>query len=407
MNATNIRSFVKICIFEQQKITLLIMDERFNDIRCYDNQEIPQAFARLLGVEELVAKLPMFFPNIPKEVLVNEIAKLTTVRDFQKNFVLPFLSGLEAKTSNGVSLHNLDRLNKKKPCLFLSNHRDIVLDSAFLNIHLLMAGYDTTEIAIGDNLLIFPWIEDLVRINKSFIVRRNVSVREQIRISHELSSYIRYVLTEKKQSVWMAQREGRAKDSDDRTQPALLKMLQMSAKNGFIDGINELNIVPLAINYEFDPCDYLKAKEFQQKRDNPEFKKSPADDLLNMSTGLSGYKGRISYVFGTPLNENVALHSAADYSSKEQVVYVAQLIDNEIHKNYLLYPINYIAADILNSNNFYANNYTLTQKTETVEYFQKQIDKIDLPNKDIQFLMEKIVEMYANPVINQQKARTA
>ncbi len=380
-------------------------DERFEDIRCYNDADISPVFTQLLEEKELLARIPSFFPQIPLPTFIEQIKKLRTVEEFQKSFVLPFLLDLEKKTSKGVAFYELNRVQKDKHYLFISNHRDIILDSAFLNIHLVTEGYQTTEIAIGDNLLIYPWIEKLVRVNKSFIVRRNVSVREQIHISKELSAYMRYVITQKPQSIWLAQREGRSKDSDDRTQPALIKMLQMSATNDFEASIRELNIMPLSINYEYDPCDYLKAKEFQLKRDDEEYKKTPADDLLNMSTGLMGYKGRISYVFGGPLNEMPELQNIALLNPKEKGFYIAGLIDKEIHKNYHLYPCNYVAADLLREQSEFQAHYSTEEKADFVTYIQQRLAKIDLPNKDEAFLTQKLLEMYANPLLNQQIAR--
>lgn len=379
-------------------------DSQFDDIRCYNDAEIPLQFSKLVEDKQLLAILPQILPNIPVAVLIEQLKKVQSVDQFQKEFILPFLSDLETKTSKGVELIQLDRVNPHRHHLFISNHRDIVLDSAFLNIHLLKNGYQTTEIAIGNNLLIYPWIEHLVRINKSFIVRRNASVREQIRISQELSAYIRYVITTKPHSVWLAQREGRAKDSDDRTQPALIKMLQMSAEGEYVKGIMDLNIVPLSINYEYDPCDYLKAKEFQLKRDDECYKKSPADDLLNMSTGIMGYKGRISYVFGTPLNDHPALNLVSQLSSKEQSTYIAHLIDTEIHRNYNLYPCNYVAADLLSKQNLFTKHYSKEDEKDFIAYVQQRVNKIDISNKDEDFLTRKILEMYANPVYNQREA---
>jgi hypothetical protein len=379
-------------------------DPRFEDIRCYNDAEISAIFLELIEDKNFLAVLPHILPHVPVPMFVEQIKQIRSVDQFQQGFILPFLSDLEKKTSKGVELMQLNMVSKDQHYLFISNHRDIVLDSAFLNIHLLLSGYQTTEIAIGDNLLIYPWIEYLVRINKSFIVRRNVSVREQIRISQDLSAYIRYVITQKPHSVWLAQREGRAKDSDDRTQPALIKMLQMSAETDYVQGIKQLNIVPLAINYEYDPCDYLKAKEFQLKRDDESYKKSPADDLLNMSTGLMGFKGRISYVFGMPLNDNADLHKVSQLSFKEQSPFIAQMIDKEIHKNYNLYPCNYVAADLLRKQSDFINHYSKDEETAFIAYVKERVNKIDIPNKDEAFLTEKILEMYANPVFNQQEA---
>jgi hypothetical protein len=277
---------------------------------------------------------------------------------------------------------------------FVSNHRDIVLDSAFLDVMLIKAGYPTTvEIGIGDNLLIYPWIKRLVRMNKAFTVRRGLTAHEMLRSSMLMSQYIHYAVTQKRENIWIAQREGRAKDSDDRTQESVLKMLAMGGE------LRELNIVPLTISYEYDPCDYLKAQEFQQKRDNPSFKKSRQDDLDNMKTGIFGYKGRVSYHCGAPVNTWVDQLDTS-LPKNEYFTALAQRIDREIHRGYLLYPCNYIAADLLEGKNSRTEHYTKADTERFEKYLTGQIAKITIPNKDVPYLRERILTMYANPLYN-------
>ena len=223
---------------------------------------------------------------------------------FQLRFMKPVVNYIIRKKCDGISFDEsaLPR-DKSLRYTFVSNHRDIVLDSAFLDILLVKNGYPTTvEIGIGDNLLIYPWIKRLVRMNKAFVVRRSLTPHEMIKSSQLMSQYIHYAVNEKNENIWIAQREGRAKDSDDRTQESVLKMLAMGGKGNFAEQLSDLNIVPLTISYEFDPCDYLKAKEFQQKRDNPRYKKSRQDDLDNMRVGIFGFKGHVHYHCAAPVN---------------------------------------------------------------------------------------------------------
>jgi hypothetical protein len=260
---------------------------------------------------------------------------------------------------------------------------------------------ETVEIAVGDNLLVFPWIEKLVRVNKSFIVQRGLSTRQVMESSKRLSAYIRHVLYEKKNSVWIAQREGRAKDSDDRTQTSLLKMFNLAGKtNDLIENLKELNICPVSISYEFDPCDFLKAKEFQQKRDNPEFKKTQQDDLINMQTGVMGYKGKVVYHLAGCINDELDRISGQTNNRNEQVEHIAKLIDSHIHKNFHITPENKIAYDEIWGGNAFAKEYSAAEKENFDEYLDKQILKIDLENKDRDFLRHKMLEMYANPLKN-------
>ena len=268
-----------------------------------------------------------------------------------------------------------------------------MLDSAFLDVKLVEAGYPTTvEIGIGDNLLIYPWIKRLVRMNKAFTVRRGLSLRETLAASQLMSRYIHFAVTQKKENLWIAQREGRAKDSNDRTQDAVLKMLAMGGE------LKELNIVPLTISYEFDPCDYLKAQEFQQKRDNPGFKKSRQDDLDNMKTGIFGYKGRVVYRTAAPIN--TWIDELADLPKSEFFKAVAERMDTEIHKGYELFPCNYIALDMLNGDQANSAHYTAADKQRFETYLSGQLAKIIIDHKDETFLRERMLTMYANPLRN-------
>ena len=205
--------------------------------------------------------------NINLNDFVKQLKNINSKTEVQRQFFFPLLRQLEQQTSSGITFSGLDSLDKNKAYLFISNHRDIILDSAFLNYVLLGNGFNTTEIAIGDNLLIKNWIRTLVRINKSFIIQRNAPIRQMVQILTRQSAYIHHTITEYNQSIWIAQREGRAKDSNDRTQESLLKMFVLGQSNTFAENIQKLNICPLSISYEYDACDYLKAKEFQQKRD--------------------------------------------------------------------------------------------------------------------------------------------
>ena len=279
------------------------MREEFDEIRPYEAGEMKQAFEDLLNDRQFQMILKGFTPWLPKSMR-NALLRLAftgikTPLDFQKRFMKPVVKFIMRKHTDGCSFldSSIASYDKSQRYTFVSNHRDIVLDSAFLDVLLVEAGYPTTvEIGIGDNLLIYPWIKRLVRMNKAFTVRRGLSLRETLAASQLMSRYIHYAVTQKKENIWIAQREGRAKDSSDHTQDAVLKMLAMGGD------LKELNIVPLTISYEFDPCDYLKAQEFQQKRDNPAFKKSRQDDLDNMKTGIFGYKGRVVYRPAAPIN---------------------------------------------------------------------------------------------------------
>mgnify|MGYP003292954043 CR=1 FL=1 len=291
-------------------------------------------------------------------------------------------------------------VNTEKRYTFISNHRDIVLDSAFLSKVLIDAGFPTTcEIAIGDNLLAWPWVEDLVRTIKAFIVRRGLSLREQLVASKTLAAYMRHVIEDKNDNLWIAQREGRAKDSNDRTQPAILKMIAMAGSGDAIDRLKQMHISPLCISYEYDPCDILKAQEFQLKRDNPEWKKSKADDVNSMKTGILGYKGHVVYRATEGLDNY--LETLREVPKTEVFDAIATQMDKQIHAAYEIFPINYVALDRLNGNRDHFNNgYTAEEEQKVDGYLKMQMQKVAIPNPDNDFLMNCLLTMYANPLKN-------
>jgi hypothetical protein len=320
-----------------------------------------------------------------------------TTLEFQLTFIRPLLDGVIKKCTTGLTCDfNALGLSKEKDnYTYISNHRDIVLDSGLLDMVLIgNLGLNTVEIAIGDNLLIYPWIKTRVRLNRSFIVTRKGGIREMLQSSIRLSSYMHYVINEKKAPVWIAQREGRSKDSTDNTQESLLKMFAMGGEGTPAERIMGLNLAPLAISYEYDPCDWLKAMEFQNKRDIEGFKKSKQDDLDNMKIGIFGYKGHIHYHAAPCIND--WLDSLDPETPKTDIFrIVAEHIDQEIHSNYRLYPCNMAAADTL------ANG---TKHEEFEGYISKKLSLVTLDNPDTAYLREQILKMYANPAINKAKA---
>ena len=374
----------------------------FDEIRPYLPEELPQVFEELIADPEFQTAMGYALKDIPFE---NIAAMMRASKDnlaFQLAIVYPFLKGVLQKLSSGLTVSYENKENMAKS-LCISNHRDIIMDSAFLCVAFIETVNDTVEIAIGDNLLIRPWIKKLVRVNRSFIVQRSASIREMLASSKRLSSYMHHAITERNQPIWLAQREGRAKDSNDRTQEGLIKMLSMYSNGDIIDALKVLNIAPTTISYEYDPCDYLKAKEFQQKRDNPEWKKAPQDDLINMKVGMFGYKGGIHYHIADCINDEI---DAIDRSlgKNEKTAAVARIIDKHIHSNYKFWPINYYFYELLTGDARFADKYTAEEKAKLDAYLQGQIEKVDLPNRDDEFCRTKILEMYANPVINYLKA---
>ena len=381
----------------------------FDEIRPYDTGEVQQAFNELLADRQFSTMLRGIVPWLPKS-LRNAVLKMAfsgvkSPLDFQKRFMKPIVRHIIRKHTDGCTFDdNCLPRDFSLRYTFVSNHRDIVLDSALLDVMLVKTGYPTTvEIGIGDNLLIYPWIKRLVRMNKAFTVRRGLTPKEMLRSSQIMSRYIHYAVTQKHENIWIAQREGRAKDSDDRTQDSVLKMLAMGGEGKPIDSLREINIVPLTISYEFDPCDYLKAQEFQQKRDNPAFKKSRQDDLDNMKTGIFGYKGRVHYHCAAPIN--TWIDELGDLPKTEFFAALSKRIDRELHANYCLFPCNYIALDELEGTKKYAQHYTEADKKRFEDYLKGQLEKVKIANPDEKFLRERMLTMYANPLRNYLKAK--
>lgn len=375
----------------------------FDEIRPYSPEELPAVFEELIADSAFRSVIEKVMPGIPFEMIAMKMRQCKTNLEFQKAFCYPFLHDLVSKCSDGMSIDCAAIQGDAFPHTFITNHRDIVLDSALLSVLLVDNGQNTVEIAIGDNLLIFPWIKKLVRINKSFIVQRALTMRQMLEASARMSRYMHLAINEKKENIWIAQREGRAKDSDDRTQDSVLKMMAMGGEGSIVERLKDLNITPAAISYEYDPCDYLKAKEYQQKRDNPDFKKSREDDLLNMQTGIFGRKGKIHFQLTSCINDKLDNLDPA-MPKTEVFTAISAMIDEQIHANYRFYPGNYVAYDWLTGENLFADKYTAEDRNIFEQYINGQLAKIDLPNKDEGFLREKMLVMYANPVKNYLKA---
>lgn len=374
--------------------------EQFDPIRPFEPDELPDVFDRLLHNEQFSSVLAYFYPDVPKEALAAKMHACKDNLDFQKTFCYGFLVQLLARLSKGCNI-DIASLDTDSRYTFISNHRDIVLDSALLDKLLIDAGFNTTcEIAIGDNLLKLPWVKDLVRVNKSFIVERALSMREMLMASKRLSEYMHFVIAEKNDNVWIAQREGRAKDSNDRTQEAILKMMVMGGEGSIIDRLKQLHLVPLAISYEYDPCDYLKAAELQARRDNPCWQKGPMDDVTSMQTGIMGYKGYIHYQCADCIDSYLDT-IPADTPKTELFRLIADHIDRQIFAGYRLYPNNYVALDLLHGDSAHADHYTAEDKAHFEAYLKGQLDKIEMEGKDDAYLREQMLKMYANPAINQ------
>ena len=383
--------------------------QEFDTIRPWEPEDLPEVFDRLLSNDQFKQVLAYLYPQVPFEMIVQKLKACKTNLDFQLAFAYDFVQGILKKAATGCEM-DCAAIDNTRNYTFISNHRDIVLDSAILDVMLIDNGFKTTcEIAIGDNLLSLPWVKDLVRVNKAFIVERALSMRQMLMSSKRLSDYMHFAIKEKNENIWIAQREGRAKDSDDRTQKSILQMMAMGGEGSIIERLKQLHLVPLSISYEYDPCDFLKAKEYQQKRDVEGWKKGPMDDLVSMQTGIFGYKGHVHYHAASCIDEYLdtldpempkqELFNTIAAHLDHEIIH-RSLLDHEIHSHYRLYPGNYVALDLLENTEAHASEYTPEDKARFEKYIAGQLAKIELPDKDEAFLKEKILAMYANPVRN-------
>lgn len=386
--------------------------EKFDPIRPFNDDEVKQAFEDLIEDRQFSRLIKGYLPWLPKFMrggalkLVFKLSGIKTLLDFQMKFMKPVVEAVIKRSMTDIQWGGRPAPDPAGRYTFVSNHRDIVLDSALLDVLLMNNGYETTvEIAIGDNLLIYPWIEKLVRLNKAFIVRRSLTPREMYKSSQLMSEYIHFAVNDKRENIWIAQREGRAKDSSDHTQASVLKMLAMGGGDdcSLVDSLKDLHIVPTTISYEYDPCDYLKAKEFQLKRDNPKYRKTRQDDLDNMKTGIMGFKGHVVYECAPCINE--WLDDLEGVPSGYFFDEVARRMDTEIHRGYHLFPGNYIALDLLEGTRAHSQYYTYEDEATFEKYIAGQLAKIDIPSKDEDFLRERLLTMYANPVRNREQAK--
>lgn len=377
--------------------------QEFADVCPFSDSEFNEKVALLVNEPMFRSVVNYAIPGVDYDIFVKKLLSLKGKDDFQVQIMKPFLETLVKNTTDGLTLSGEENYEKGKSYTFISNHRDIVLDASFLNLGLIGVDRPTTEVAIGNNLLIYEWISILVRLNKSFIVKRDLISRQRLEGAMQLSNYVHFALSKKNQSVWIAQREGRAKDSDDRTQESLLKMLGMGGEGKtFYSRIKELNLLPLSISYEYDPNDYLKAKEFLMKKRDSSFKKSKEDDLLSMSTGIMGYKGHVHFEIMPCVNFKLD-EVSTDIDKAELLNIVRTEIDKSIYKGYKLYPCNYIAYDMAhNTSKFLNSDYAIEDKDRFVAYVENQLKKIDIETteEEKEYMRNMIYTMYSNPLKN-------
>jgi hypothetical protein len=384
----------------------------FREIRPYNDAELKEAIRRMVVDPLLIKMMKWVYPGLRKSEILDMFLEVQNIQQFQEEISAPAVKVITQMTTSGVSFTNESDVEPDKAYLFISNHRDIILDSALLNVSLLERGIPTTEIAIGDNLLKLPVIRDVVRCNKNFIVNRDVNAKEMLHYSLRLSNYIRHTISEKNTSIWIAQREGRSKDGDDRTATGLLKMFTLSSKQAPEDSLAELNIRPMCVSYEFDPCDLLKTNELLHVKTFGKYEKKQGEDFYSMVTGLTGHKGKINICVGKTMES--AFEKMREINNKnEKFRILSEAIDDEMHRIYHLWPNNYIAFDLLNGSREYKDQYSNIQRIAFANYIRGQIlklafsrKKLGLPTENLNSSAREILlQMYANPVINMRKQK--
>ena len=370
----------------------------FEDIRFYRDHEVQQALKENIKHPMIKALLQFTFPDKNFAEIEEITLSCTSIREFQTKVIYHSVQKVLERSAEGLSYSGFDKLKKDESYFYISNHRDIVLDTSLLNSALYENNLVMTASAIGDNLVQKPFLMLLSRLNRNFLVKRGLGPREMLRSSHKLSNYIKYLLLEEGRSVWMAQREGRTKDGSDHTQQGVLKMIAMAKGDlSLTEYLKKLKIVPVAISYEFDPTDRLKMPEIMAKRMQETYVKSANEDFNSIMQGALGNKGRIHISAGEILGDEVFDGIEKNAASvNEQLKTIATRIDQAVYRNYKLWPSNYIACDLLNNSNTYSNKYSEKEKRQ----FERRISRrIDMKNA---LELNSYLLMYANPVINKE-----
>lgn len=366
----------------------------------FKDSEVFEATQAVFNDVAFVNGMKQYLPEELVNYLLTAKNDIHSVYDFQSKLTAPFLLSVQKASMASRTISGIENINGRH--LFICNHRDIVLDPSYVNMAFYENGIETCEVAIGSNLVKLQTTDYLFKLNRSFVVLREGNPKELYQYSLNLSNYIKDLISNDKASVWLAQREGRAKDGNDSTQQGVIKMLSMAKQGDLIEHFQSLNIIPITITYEFDPCDILKTQEYIEKQHNPNFKKTFKQDVQNMLLGIEGHKGRTHFHFDTVLNDKLEELKLIE-RPKEQLIAITALLDKVIQRNFQLFPINHIAHDILSNSSTYKDKYTEAEYAHFNQVFEEKLRIFN--ESDYDNAKQYLLGIYANPVINYAKSK--
>lgn len=369
----------------------------FEPVRPYNDSEVPAAVSAITRdpLFPMVVKYCMPLADV-KEV-IDFISDIKTVNEFQVGVMHPAVKAVVTKTMTGLSSGGFDQIDNSQRHIFIANHRDIVLDSALLDLMLYERNIDTCQITFGSNLMKGNMVINIGKLNKMFRIIRGGNIRDFYKNSLEVSAYMRYVVTELKESVWIAQRNGRTKDGNDKTEMGVLKMFSLSSDKGFVDNLDELSITPVAVSYEYEPCDFLKTAELYISKFQ-KYVKGENEDLNSILTGIQQKKGHVHIAMTKPITRE-ELQICDEKEKNEKMVALANMIDQRIYSSYRLYGTNYIAYDMVNGGNEYADHYTVQEKADFIDYMNDGLSHLGI-EADHSELEQIFLRIYANSVTN-------
>lgn len=372
----------------------------FEDIRPYHDEEVAAVAQELTSKGSFFLLMQFLFPGKTRAEITRMFLEMKTIEEFQRKFSLRAVRSILSQSAGELTLSGFDYFASPQNQLILSNHRDIILDPGIINVLRLEQGYKTCQLGIGSNLLFSPLLVALMKLNKSYTVKREGSKRELYEASHQLSAYIRHVVAEKGESAWLAHRNGRTKDGNDQTQPGLIKMISLSGPDDFVENMAALNLMTMAISYEYEPCDSYKAKEITLTALHGSYTKTRDEDKNSMIAGMRNPKGRIHIAIGAPIRREELAHIAAHFDRNDRNKALAELLDARIYETYRLWPSHYMGHDLESGTDRYADHYDAAQKSQFIEYLKQRLAEV---GPETPLLRQNLLAIYSNPVKNRER----